>query len=193
MAVPRLDTRSLPIPRRMRPIRLVQCKSPLNRWLASVEFCPDYDLFTPLPNDCVMFQAFVVVLESVIFGTIYRLSVVAYDRRAGRIAIRLARYVGSPDDSDAPLWVRRLPPYKRLRFTQPRSFAVRLVAGMTDIPVDFLDSESDDRRAISARRLSWARDAAVGTPSHRILSRRCKNVALGNIKAWARGKNLRGF
>jgi hypothetical protein len=49
--------------------------------------------------------------------------------------IHLARFVGSPGDANAPLWVRRLPLGKLLRFAQPLEFVGKLVGGMTDIPV----------------------------------------------------------
>ena len=52
--------------------------------------------------------------------------------------MHLARYVGSPEDDDAPLWVRRLPPRRFLRFPQPLDFIGKLVGGMTDISVESL-------------------------------------------------------
>ena len=52
--------------------------------------------------------------------------------------MHLARYVGSPEDDDAPLWVRRLPPRQFLRFPQPLDFIGKLVGGMTDISVESL-------------------------------------------------------
>lgn len=47
--------------------------------------------------------------------------------------IELARFVGYADDPSAPLWVRRLPSRKLLRFPQPLHFIGRVLKGMTDI------------------------------------------------------------
>jgi hypothetical protein len=68
------------------------------------------------------------------FGTVYRLSMVVYDREAGcSVALNLGRYQGLHTDAEAPLWTRRLPPREFLRFSQPRVFVARLVAGLSDI------------------------------------------------------------
>lgn len=73
----------------------------------------------------------------------YRLSLVAYDTDLGFTdMIQLGRFAGSPGDADAPLWTRRLMPGRNLRFSQPRAFVAKLIAGMTDIPVRHIFSVS---------------------------------------------------
>lgn len=49
--------------------------------------------------------------------------------------MHLARFNGTPDDAGAPLWVRRVPPGKLLRWSQPLEFVGKVVGGLTDIPV----------------------------------------------------------
>ncbi|KAF8217242.1 hypothetical protein K438DRAFT_1748335 [Mycena galopus ATCC 62051] len=123
---------------------------------------PGVLLTAPLPADEVMCELFGIE------GIIYRLSIMLYDphvRTSG--IVTLDRYQGSPADADAPVWTRRLPPGKFLRFPQPRAFATQLVAGMTDIAL------------------------YIGTPAHRRIARHCKTVALRKIKVWVWGTNLR--
>lgn len=54
--------------------------------------------------------------------------------------IHLGRFVGSPDDSDAPQWTRLLQPRQTYYFTQPRACAAELVGGLTDIVVESISS-----------------------------------------------------
>lgn len=69
-----------------------------------------------------------------IFGTVYRLSLRVYDPHVGATErLSLGRHVGFPSGAGAPLWTRRLPPNRLLRFPQPRAFMTRLVAGTADI------------------------------------------------------------
>ncbi|KAJ7089644.1 hypothetical protein C8R44DRAFT_892327 [Mycena epipterygia] len=194
MAVTKHNRRTLPFsrPTILRPVRAVRLApySALDRWIAAADINPDSELRAPLPDEKVMCEIFVAVIEGIqgILAPVYLLSMTAYDSRAGKTAmLRLARFAGSPGDAAAPLWVRRLPPRKFLCFTQPRAFAARLVGGLTEIPVKPVVSSDK----MSAAMLSWARDTAIGTSAYRVLSRRCKNVALRNLKVWARGNNLR--
>ncbi|KAJ7843594.1 hypothetical protein B0H13DRAFT_2364681 [Mycena leptocephala] len=175
-------------PTRVRPMRRVRLlkADPLDRWLATADVMldPDMSLRSTLPEGEVMCAVHVTILEG-LYGAVYRLSMVVYDRHAGYSEpLGLGRHQGVPTDADVPLWTRRLPPGRFLRFSQPRVFVARLVAGLSDIPL---------QRAPSVQALSWARDAAIGTSIHRLLSRRCKNAALRKIKVWARGTNLRGL
>ncbi|KAJ6530232.1 hypothetical protein B0H19DRAFT_1273895 [Mycena capillaripes] len=183
-----MTARTLPLPRHMRAVRLACCKDPLDRWLATTEFSGEYQIITALPDDRVFCNIFLRVREGNT-GTVCTLFLCAYDPRAGRTdTLRLACFEGSRHAADAPLWVGRLLPNTLLWSCQPRTFAARLVAGMTDIPVCNLYPRSDE---MYARRLSWARNAAFGTPAHRILARRWRSIVLGNLKSWTRGKNLR--
>ncbi|KAJ7440082.1 hypothetical protein B0H11DRAFT_1934008 [Mycena galericulata] len=198
-SIPRILPFSPPtVLRRMRATCLTRY-DPLNRWIGAADMKTSLDLFltAALPPDEVMCQLFVGVVEvesfglskfQGILGTVYTLSLTAYDRRhAGSIQlINLDRYSGSPGDVGAPLWVRRLPPQKFVRFSQPRAFVARLVAGNTEIHVEHMLEGK-----ITTKMLSWARQCAIGTPAHRSIARRCKTVALGDIRVWARGKNLR--
>ncbi|KAJ7441406.1 hypothetical protein B0H11DRAFT_1924834 [Mycena galericulata] len=205
-------TRTLPFsrPTKLRPMRAVRLAhlDPLNKWLGAADIKPSpvcWDYFPDnIPdNDEVICEIIVGVYEvyflslhwSVrlirvqgILGTAYTLNMEAYDHGTFTGLIRLARYSGSARDADAPLWVRRLPLEKFARLLQPRAFVAKLVAGMTDIPVQRLGSGG-----ITPEMLAWARQCAIGTPAQRLLNRRCKNVALGNIKTWKRGKNLRSL
>ncbi|KAJ7870685.1 hypothetical protein B0H13DRAFT_2350312 [Mycena leptocephala] len=192
---------SRPQPTRLRPMRRVRLlkADPLDRWLATVDFLDPVSPRPPLPVGEVRCAIYMVILEVIFFsfyaniglimfqglyGTVCQLSMAVYDHVAGYTeALSLDRHVGLPTDADAPLWTRRLPPRKILRFSQPREFVARLVAGMSDIPVP----------APSAKMLFWARDATIGTSTHRIIARRCKNIELRKIKVWSRGTNLRGL
>ncbi|KAJ7440121.1 hypothetical protein B0H11DRAFT_1934009 [Mycena galericulata] len=189
-------TRTLPFsrPAKLRPMRTVRIVhlDPLNKWLAAADIDPSPDRWDYFPdnipdNDEVICEVLVSVIQGIL-GTGYSLNLQAYDHGKFTPPIHLARYTGSLSDADAPLWARRLPPLKFVRLLQPRAFVAKLVAGMTDIPVQHWWS-----RDITPEMLSWARQCAIGTPAHRRLGRRCKNVALANIKTWERGKFLRGF
>ncbi|KAJ7440083.1 hypothetical protein B0H11DRAFT_1934007 [Mycena galericulata] len=175
MALTQSSPRILPfsrptVLRRMRATCLARY-DPLNRWLgaADIRMYPDLFLTNP-PSDEVICELFSVSLIEFqgILGTLHTLFLKAYDRRRAGFTkmIRLDRYVGSPGDANAPLWTRRLPPRKFLRFSQPRAFVARLVAGMTEIRVE----DIFDRR-MTPEMLSWACQCAIGTPVHRRISR----------------------
>ncbi|KAJ7843588.1 hypothetical protein B0H13DRAFT_2364675 [Mycena leptocephala] len=171
--------------RPMRGVRLLKC-DPMDRWLATADIMLDSDLSLPLPEGEVMCALIMCILK-LSFGTVYRLSMVVYDREAGcSVALNLGRYQGLHTDAEAPLWTRRLPPREFLRFSQPRFKLLALLW----IP---LFTGGQHKQAPSAKALSWARDASVGTSTHRLIARRCKNIALRKIKVWARGTNLRGL
>ncbi|KAJ7085955.1 hypothetical protein C8R44DRAFT_737114 [Mycena epipterygia] len=170
----------------LRPMRASRVASydALDRWLAVADIDPDLQIKTPLPDDKAMCEVFVSVIEGFL-GTIHRLSLAVYHPYAGETELmHIARFVGFPGDADAPLWTRRLPPGRLLCFSQPRAFVAMLVGGMTNILYS--------RHAFPAL-LSWARDTAIGTRGHKLLSRRCKTVAIRKIRVWARGGNLRGL
>ncbi|KAJ7468369.1 hypothetical protein B0H11DRAFT_1921235 [Mycena galericulata] len=189
-------TRTLPFsrPTKLRPMRAVRLEhlDPLDKWLGAADIKPSpvcWDFFPDnIPvNDEVICEVYMGVYEDIL-GTIYTLNLEAYDHGTFTGLIRLASYSGSARDADAPLWARRLPLQKFGRLLQPREFVAKLVAGMTDIPVQRLGFGG-----ITPEMLSWARQCAIGTPAQRLLSRRCKNAALGSIRTWKRGKNLRGL
>ena len=140
----------------MRASRLRKC-DPLDRWLASVTMktAPGIFLQSPLPDDQAMCELFMSVHKACFLrfwpghGNSCLICVSGclrdhpYPRsRSLPLAheatnnMHLARYVGSPADDDAPLWVRRLPPRRFLRFPQPLDFIGKLVGGMTDISVE---------------------------------------------------------
>ncbi|KAJ6593020.1 hypothetical protein B0H19DRAFT_1055676 [Mycena capillaripes] len=180
--------------RPMRPLRLTKC-TPLDRWLATADVMlnPGSSLYDPLPDNEVMCELFVCIIENIglitivqsFYGTVYRLSMVVHDARAGDTELlSLDRHQGFPTEINAPLWTQRLPPNKFLCFSQPRAFIAKLVAGMSDVQFNLTPS---------AKALSWARDATIGTSLHRGLSRHCKTTALRKINVWTRGKKLRGF
>ncbi|KAJ6466001.1 hypothetical protein C8R47DRAFT_1079083 [Mycena vitilis] len=189
-------------PTHPRPIRLqlLTNRGPLDRWLANLDIManPYVALHAPLADDDVRCELFIALLDVCtpsflarppdyvqgMYGPVYRLSLVVYDPHVGCTeTLRLGRYQGIPANGDAPLWTRRLPLFKILRFTQSRAFAAMLVAGMSDI--QFFEPAS-------SQALSWARHAAIGTPVQKLVSRHCRNAALRSVKVWARGKNLRG-
>ncbi|KAJ7743886.1 cytochrome P450 [Mycena olivaceomarginata] len=168
MAVAKSSPRTLRFtrPKVMRPVRAVRLVNydPLNRFVAAANIDPDPRscLYARVPEDQIMCEFFVTVVEGMI-APVYLLSLAAYDPRAGETeTIRLARFTGFPGNADAPLWTRRLPPRKLLHFSQPRAFVARLVGGMTDISVkptfsrDFYSPPSP-----SAEMLSWARCASA--------------------------------
>ncbi|KAJ7038742.1 hypothetical protein C8F04DRAFT_1179420 [Mycena alexandri] len=147
-------------PRPIRPMRAVRLRqySPLDRWLAGVEMktAPEVSLHSPLPDDQAMVDLFVSAFEGML-GSTYRLTMWAFHPGVGTTDnIVLARFVGSPHGPNAPLWVRRLPPRKLLRFSQPVEFVAKLVGGMMDnVPVKSLLGIPADE----IRMKSWARDA----------------------------------
>ncbi|KAJ7682198.1 hypothetical protein DFH06DRAFT_1314423 [Mycena polygramma] len=164
---------------------LLADRDAVDQWVATEDLMadPDVPMHAPLADDEVRCEIFVALLEGM-YGPVYRLSLAVYDPHAGKTeALKLGRYQGIPTDKDAPLWTRRLPLFKYIRFTQPRAFAAMLVAGMSDI--QFFEPAS-------SKALLWARHAAIGTPVQRLVSRHCRTVALRSVKVWVRGQNLRG-
>ncbi|KAF8144158.1 hypothetical protein K438DRAFT_1783119 [Mycena galopus ATCC 62051] len=147
----------------MRAVRLGQCDA-LNRWLALADMktAPELFIRTPLPDDQAMCEIYVSVIEPSRWtpSPVYRLTLAAYHPF---VAITndmdLARYVGSPDHADAPLWVRRLPPQTLLRFPQPLEFVAKLVGGMTNIRVSAMMNDPVDAR----RMIHWSRAALAIT------------------------------
>ena len=70
-------------------------------------------------------------------GPTCRLSLAAYHHLLGpTVDIHLARFEGTPQDADAPLWLRRVPTRQLLRWPQPLEFVGMVVGGLTDIPVE---------------------------------------------------------
>ncbi|KAJ7085959.1 hypothetical protein C8R44DRAFT_893805 [Mycena epipterygia] len=194
MAVTKHNRRTLPFsrPTILRPVRAVRLApySALDRWIAATDINPDSELRAPLPDEKVMCEIFVAVIEGIqgILAPVYLLSMTAYDSRAGKTAmLRLARFAGSPGDAAAPLWVRRLPPRKFLCFTQPRAFAARLVGGLTEI----LSNQSFPQIKCPLRCSLGHATLLLGllpTESFPVVARM---FALRNLKVWARGNNLR--
>ena len=87
-------------------------------------------------------------------GPKYHLSLAAYHRLVGAtVDMHLAYFEGNPNDADAPLWVRRVPPGKLLRWPQPVEFVGNVVGGMTDIPVEPLVTVGSRCRLINSLRL----------------------------------------
>ncbi|KAJ7639677.1 hypothetical protein DFH06DRAFT_1138392 [Mycena polygramma] len=132
-------------PTRLRPMRphLLADRDAVDQWVAAEDLMadPDVPMHAPLADDEGM------------YGPVYRLSLAVYNPHAGKTEdLRLGRYQGIPTDKDAPLWTRRLPLFKYIRFTQPRAFVAMLVAGMSDI--QFFEPAS-------SKALLWARQAAV--------------------------------
>ncbi|KAJ7153164.1 hypothetical protein C8R43DRAFT_1127001 [Mycena crocata] len=148
-------------PTALRPLRtghLIRY-DPLDRWLGAAEMELSTWPLATLPHDKAMVEVFATVIGGVI-PSVHRLCMVAIDEDAGETPqiIHLARFVGSNADADAPLWTRRLPLRKNVRFQQPREFTAKLVAGMTDIDIPV-------EQATSPQMLSWARDTAADFPS----------------------------
>ncbi|KAJ7609344.1 hypothetical protein DFH06DRAFT_1148464 [Mycena polygramma] len=72
--------------------------------------------------------------------------------------LRLARFVGSNDDADAPAWTRLLQPGKLYYFFQPQTFSAEMICGMTGIHVESISSCD-----ISTRMCLWARTVSAST------------------------------
>ncbi|KAJ7715626.1 hypothetical protein B0H16DRAFT_1741783 [Mycena metata] len=165
-------------PRPMRAVRLRQC-TPLDRWLASVEMktSPELYMDSPLPDDHAMVELYMYVFEGVL-GVAYRLSLAVFHPSLGSTDddIHLARFVGTPHDANAPLWVRRLPPRKLLRFAQPLEFVANLVGGMTDICVKPIMGNPADERCMKR----WCHDAlAIISPARPTPRRRRRRTTRG--------------
>ncbi|KAJ7634023.1 hypothetical protein B0H17DRAFT_1149772 [Mycena rosella] len=204
MAVTKASTCTLRFPRPtiLRPMRAVRLApyDPLDRWLAVADINTELHRYrTPLPEEQCEVFVHVTVLQKISLirfqrtpAPVYMLAMGAYHPRAGQTQlIHLACFTGSPGDADAPLWAHQLPTGKLLRFPQPRAFTARLVGGMTEIPVRRLNPPrpmsvpmAEPSRGPSAEMLSWACDTAIGTPAHKLLACRRKNVAIGNARVW---------
>ncbi|KAJ7315557.1 hypothetical protein DFH08DRAFT_971905 [Mycena albidolilacea] len=154
--------------RPMRGIRPGQYDA-LDHWLVLTDMktAPELFLRTPLPDNQTMCEMYMSVSKYIFFlsfclntfliklqptpwtpGPVHRLSVAAYHPRLGITNnVDLGCFVGSSGDANTPLWVHRLPPQILLRFRQPLEFVVKLVGGMTDIPVkSMMGDPADDRR-----------------------------------------------
>ncbi|KAJ7843599.1 hypothetical protein B0H13DRAFT_1909316 [Mycena leptocephala] len=89
-------------PTRVRPMRRARLlkADPLDRWLATADVMldPDMSLHSTLPEGEVMCELYGL------HGTVYRLSMVVYDRHAGRTELlRLGRHQGLPADAASDL------------------------------------------------------------------------------------------
>ncbi|KAJ7166910.1 hypothetical protein C8R46DRAFT_1219287 [Mycena filopes] len=172
--------------RPIRDLRLARC-DPLNRWVGSADLgpFPELSFADPLPKNFVMCQLFVARMGNEDKDDdVYILTMRAYEPRAGSTAlIRLARFQGSPGDTDAPLWTRRLVPGNLLRFAQPRAFMARLVGGLTDISVR--ENIYNGGAEITPGMRTWASVAAIGTRARKLLVRLCRSMG----KSWKRGVN----
>ncbi|KAJ7914136.1 hypothetical protein B0H13DRAFT_1873214 [Mycena leptocephala] len=96
---------------------------------------------------CVVFMSVFKGADDGVFRNhdTYSLSLhVEVEECAASPLIFLARFVGSNEDGDAPLWTRILEPRKQQYFLEPRTFAAMLV-------------QSIPSRSISARMCDWAR------------------------------------
>ncbi|KAJ7658349.1 hypothetical protein DFH06DRAFT_1327627 [Mycena polygramma] len=156
-------------PRAMRA-HLLTNRGPLDRWIGSTDIMADpyVSMYAPLADDDVRCQLFVALLEGM-NGPVYQLWLVVYGAHVGTTeALKLGFYRGVPADHDAPLWTRRLPLFKLIRFTQPRAFIVRLVAGMTNI--QFLKPASPN--ALVGTRCCLTRLPSEMLPSDRLESGR---------------------
>ncbi|KAJ6593732.1 hypothetical protein B0H19DRAFT_1056211 [Mycena capillaripes] len=151
----------------MCPMRTVRARQydALNRWVAVADMktAPEMYMRTPPPDDQAMCELFMSLIEA-FDGTVYRLSLAAYHPHVEATNnIHLDRFVGSPDDDDTLLWVRRLPPQQLLRFAQPLDFVAKLVGGMSDIPVRPFSVEDITSQM---RMVCWARDVLASFALH---------------------------
>lgn len=172
----------------MRPMHINKFGA-LDRWLASTEMktAPELFMRSPLPDGDAMCEIY-ISHHLGFSGRNYLLSLAVYHPRVATHAtpdIELARFSGHADDPSAPIWIRRLPSCKLLRFSQPLHFIGRVLEGMTDIPLGPLLNGPDSQLSFD----NWVRDALAIAPTPPVLKsirRRCAAVK------WVRGKNLRG-
>ncbi|KAJ7791999.1 hypothetical protein B0H14DRAFT_2624506 [Mycena olivaceomarginata] len=141
----------------------------LDAWLAE-NLSPDVLL---VPKGVLVSQdALCVVIMSVLKGAddgvfrdpdTYSLSLhVEVEECAASPLIFLARFVGSNEDGDAPLWTRILEPRKQHYFLQRRTFAAMLVQSMSS-------------RSISARMLLTG--VRAGTRVEAAVAKYCDGIA----------------
>ncbi|KAJ7189693.1 hypothetical protein GGX14DRAFT_580499 [Mycena pura] len=161
-----------------RPLRLVRLAryGHLDRWIgtADLKAAPERFMGSPLPDDLAMCELYISVIKGG-DGPTYRLSLAAYHHLLGpTLDIHLARFVGTPHDADAPLWLRRVPTGKLLRWPQPLEFVGMVVGGLTDIPVEplVLGGTNEIRMA------HWSQDA-LRTQAHPPSSRCSEKVVDG--------------
>ncbi|KAJ7764726.1 hypothetical protein B0H16DRAFT_1454562 [Mycena metata] len=83
--------------------------------------------------------------------------------------LRLARFVGSSGDGDAPLWTQIIQPNKSHYLVEPRSFAATLTCGLSNIPAVSISSGH-----ISARMYHFARQVSLGTHVERDVGMHCR-------------------
>ncbi|KAJ7817005.1 hypothetical protein B0H13DRAFT_2380015 [Mycena leptocephala] len=174
-----------------RPIRAVRLAKYdlLNRFVGAADLkgAPELFMGSPLPDNLAMCEIYVSSLEG-FRGPTQRLSLAAYHPRVGEtVDMHLARFNGTPDDAGAPLWVRRVPPGKLLRWSQPLEFVGKVVGGLTDIPVQPMtpgDTEAQDRMARWSRNvlaITASNAAREQVPSRRP-SRRAPGIRGGNLR-----------
>ncbi|KAJ6516694.1 hypothetical protein C8R47DRAFT_402631 [Mycena vitilis] len=139
--------------------------APLNKWLSD-SVTPES---TSLPDRAPdADEALCVVLMTVLKGAVedifqdpdvYCLSLIMEVQMCPPSPLlRLARFVGSSDDADAPAWTRLLQPDKSHYFLQPHTFSAEMICGMTGIHVESISSGD-----ISPRMCVWARTVSAGT------------------------------
>ncbi|KAJ6593040.1 hypothetical protein B0H19DRAFT_1245845 [Mycena capillaripes] len=173
----------------MRPMHIHKFGA-LDRWLASAEMKTSPELFmrSPLPDGDAMCEIY--ISHHLGFnGQNYLLSLAVYHPRVAIDHaipdIELARYVGYADDPGAPLWVRRLPPRKLLRFPQPLHFIGKVLGGMTDIPLGPLLWNGSDKQLRQLCFDNWVRNAlaiAPSPPTPKPIRCRCAAVKWIDIK-----------
>ncbi|KAJ7143705.1 hypothetical protein C8R44DRAFT_864745 [Mycena epipterygia] len=154
---------------RLRVARLA-LNAPIDTWLAANSLrdstSPSEVSLGPDDALCTVYMTIVKGTEDGIFkdADVYCLSLAAETRaNGGSPLMRLARYVGSCDDGDAPLWTRMLQPHQSYDFVQPKSFMAALACGMTDIRVGSISTGD-----IPSRMLIWASalsaDSSIAAP-----------------------------
>ncbi|KAF8158932.1 hypothetical protein K438DRAFT_1986108 [Mycena galopus ATCC 62051] len=154
----------------MRPMHTYRFDA-LDRWLAAAEMKTSPELFirSPLPDGDAMCEIYVSRYLG-LHGQVYMLSLGVYHPRVAidhaTPDIELARFVGSPDDPGAPIWVRRLPLRTLLRFPQPLHLMGRVLKGMTDIPLGpILWKGPGQELRLQLCFDNWVRDALAIAPT----------------------------
>ncbi|KAJ7635059.1 hypothetical protein FB45DRAFT_1025958 [Roridomyces roridus] len=92
--------------------------------------------------------------------------------------MRIARFEGSSQRLDGPLWTRILQPRQDYHIMETRSFAAQLAAGMSDIPVEAVGTMD-----ISPRMRAWACTASLGTFVDADVVEHCHRLAVEEIRA----------
>ncbi|KAJ7649011.1 hypothetical protein DFH06DRAFT_1332035 [Mycena polygramma] len=147
-------------------------RSELDKWLAKNITSSSTELPEVVgpPQEEALCVVFMAVLKGATGGPVYGLSVMIEVRGCSSSPfVRLARFAGSKDQADAPLWTRIIQPGKSHYFYQPREFAARLVCGMTRIPAA---SALDDN--ISSKMCLWAQAISSGEPYEKDIDAQCQ-------------------